>query len=251
MPRRPVLVRREVRPPLPRRDDVLRAAALEPARWHTSYDDWVPGVDALCSDAGYDQSPNSRAAPSARRVRCSGDDELVLLGTVLTVDDDRRTHRTRRGVHPRRPHRTGRATRRPRPRRVTSGAARAGRRRDRARADRPAQPPRLQHAAALGRADRAVRHPLPVAARRDVRSRRLEPRAGARHRRAGRGVALRGGEGGRRWRHQHPGVAAAHAHLPRLDAAQRREREVRSRGSGSSSRCCRRPPSSSTRPRPA
>ena len=150
-----------------------------------------------------------------------------MLGHVLTVDEDRRTHR--RGAVYITDGRIERVTDESTPRadRIRRCAARTSRRCRRARPHRPPQPSRVQHLAAVGRPAGGVRHALPVAAGRVVRARRLESGPGARHRGTGRDVAVRGGQGGGRRRHRHTGFAAADPHLPRLDAAQRREREVR------------------------
>ena len=74
------------------------------------------------------------------------------------------------------------------------------------RPHRPAQPPRLQlpHAVA-GAARQALHDPLPVASRRDLRPRDLQPGAGTRHRGRGAHPPLCRGEGSRQWRNRHPG----------------------------------------------
>ena len=191
--------------PVPRRDDVLRAAgARTGALEHELRGLGAARRHVAAPTAATTRSPQLEGAvPTPRRARCSGERAASLLGHVLTVDADRRTHR--RGavyIHDGRIERVADESSRA-ARRVRRRAACAGRRRRRARAHRPAQPSRVQHAAALGRPDRgrtATRYQWPRAATYgpDVSN----PGAGARHRRAGRRVALRGGEGGGRRRHR-------------------------------------------------
>ena len=153
-------------------------------------------------DANYDQEP-----------QLEGRDGVQAPADVhVTCADDRRTarpHRHRR--HLRRRAAGGHATApstsaptgtidavQPRRRRPPAGFERARRVAtggvDHAGAHRPPQPPRLQHpAAVVGAARHAVHEPPPVAGRGDVRPRRLQPGAGAGHRRRRGRAALRRG----------------------------------------------------------
>ena len=172
-------------------------------------------------------------------------DELVVLGTVLTVDADRRTHA--RGavyIHDGVIERVADARRRRPP--ATRRRRGARRRCRRTGPHRPAQPPRVQHPAAVGRPDEAygTRYQWPGAATYgpDV-SNPAQALGIAAPAAALRFAEVKAAVGGVT---VDPRLTAAHANVPGLDGAQRREREARHRAARSSSRCCPRP--QATRP---
>ena len=158
MPRRPVLLRREDRQPVPRCDDVTTRCKRS-KRARVEHELQQAGCRAVRRVAA---PRRIRPEPATRRPHCgrAGSrkvvplNELVVLGHVLTVDADRRTHR--RGavyIHDGRIERVTDESTAP-PTGYEACAARTSRRRRRARPHRPPQPSRVQHACRCGSAGR-------------------------------------------------------------------------------------------------
>ena len=140
----------------------------------------------------------------------------VFTGRVWI--DDRRPHRRGDQGHPERPARVRRRARR-RCRQLT-GDARTG---------RPAQPSRLQHVAAVDRAqpDGALPAPQLLDPGQVVRGEHDLARVRADHRLPAGTAGLRRDQGHRRWHHLDPGLAAEEPAAGRLAGPQHRGREVR------------------------
>ena len=224
--------------------------ALEHARSERDLQGVDAAVEALLRDNGYDQSPQLEGRSDAKGAEGVPVNELVVLGTVLTVDHDRRTHgRGAVYIHDGRIEQVADESQ-PAPAGYDDAPRGRVRRCRRTRPDRSAQPPRVQHVAALGRARRCLRHVLPMAAAASYGPDVSNPSQAlgiAAPAAALRFAEVKAAVGGVTSIQGSPPLTPR---LPRLDGAQRRERSS-GKVSRSSNRCCPPPTSSWTQPRPA